>query len=293
MLEPYRAPPEWFHLVAYCSKFDAMKRLLLALCMCLFASAVWAQGFAVGFEAYQSGDYARAFRIWKPLADRADTSAQYNIGLMYANGLGVPRNDAEAVKWFRLAAKAGIAGALANLGFMYEAGLGVAQDNSQAVSWYGKAAEKGDAFAQNSLGLMYDEGRGVEQDDEIAVGLYRQSADQGLVEAQNNLGYMYEVGRGVPQDDVESVKWYRRAADQDFAAAQFNLALKYDGGRGVPQDDSRAYMWYTIALTQLPVEQLETAVSLRNVVAERMAPDSIVNADRLAKEWLKKRGRDQ
>ena len=61
----------------------------------------------------------------------------------------------------------------------------------------------------------------------------------------------------------------------------------------MPQDDSRAYMWYTVALTQLPVEQLETAVSLRAVVAARMMPDHIAAAERLAKDWLKERGRAQ
>ena len=115
---------------------------------------------------------------------------------------------------------------------------------------------------------------------------------QGFDQAQNNLGFMYEAGRGVDQDDVEAVKWFRRAAEQDFSAAQFNLALKYDGGAGVPQDDVRAYMWYTIALTQLPVEQLETALSLRNVVAERMVPERVTEADEMAKEWLNKRGRE-
>ena len=61
----------------------------------------------------------------------------------------------------------------------------------------------------------------------------------------------------------------------------------------MPQDDSLAYMWYTIALTQLPVEQLETNVTLRNVVGARMKPDQIAAAERLAKAWLKKRGREQ
>jgi TPR repeat protein len=238
-----------------------MRRLLTALCLCLFALPAWAQDFTTGLTAYEKGDYERAFAIWLPLAKGVDPSAQYNVGLMYANGLGVARNDAEAVKWFRIAAKAGVPGADGNIGFMYEAGLGVAQDNEQAIAWYSKAVEKGEA------------------------------AEQGLVEWQNNLGYMYETGRGVERDEVEAVKWYRRAADQDFAAAQFNLALKYDAGEGVPQDDVRAYMWYTIALSQLPVEQIETAVSLRNVVASRMMPDKVAQAGSMADEWLKKRGR--
>ena len=108
-----------------------MRRFFLALCMCLFATVAWAQEFADGVDAYENGDYARAYRIWLPLAERSDTSAQYNVGLMLANGLGVARNDAAAVKWFRMAAADGIAGAQSNLGYMYEAGLGVAADDIQ------------------------------------------------------------------------------------------------------------------------------------------------------------------
>ena len=157
--------------------------------------------------------------------------------------------------------------------------------------FFRKAAEQGDAFAENRLGFMYEQGRSVEQDDEAAVSLYRRAAVQGLAEAQNNLGYMYEEGRGIEQDDVEAAKWFRNAAEQDFAAAQYNLALKYDSGRGVPQDDSLAYMWYTIALSQLPVEQLETNVALRNVVASRMTPTQQAEAERKAKEWMAQHGR--
>ena len=148
-----------------------MRRLLFAIFICLIATAAGAQKLDDGQAAYEKGDYKRAYRFWKPLADKADPSAQYNLALLYANGWGVPRNSTEAVRLYRLAAKAGVAGAQTNLGFMYEHGQGVEQDDEQALSWYTKAAEKGEAYAQNSLGMMYDQGRGVGQDDEIAIGL--------------------------------------------------------------------------------------------------------------------------
>ena len=46
---------------------------------------------------------------WKPLADQGHAYAQYNLGWMYANGEGVPEDDAEAVRWLRLAADQGLA----------------------------------------------------------------------------------------------------------------------------------------------------------------------------------------
>jgi len=66
--------------------------------------------------------------------------AQYDLGVMYANGLGVPEDDAEAVRWYRLAADQGDASAQFNLGFMYVNGEGVPQDDVQAHMWFNLAA---------------------------------------------------------------------------------------------------------------------------------------------------------
>jgi len=58
-----------------------------------------------GNAAAQRGDYATALRLWRPLAEQGDAAAQYNLGNMYVKGAGVPQDDAEAVKWYRLAAE--------------------------------------------------------------------------------------------------------------------------------------------------------------------------------------------
>jgi uncharacterized protein len=55
---------------------------------------------------------------------------------MYAQGLGVEQDYAEAVKWYRKAADQGVTAAQSNLGLMYAQGLGVAQDYAEAVKWY-------------------------------------------------------------------------------------------------------------------------------------------------------------
>ena len=76
--------------------------------------------FPKGFAAYQSGDYATALREWTPLAKQGDAVAQYNLGVMYAQGQGVPQDYKTAVKWYRLAAEQGNADAQYNLGVMYD-----------------------------------------------------------------------------------------------------------------------------------------------------------------------------
>jgi TPR repeat protein len=61
---------------------------------------------------------------------------------MYARGLGVPQDYAEAVRWYRLAADQGHASAQNNLGVMYATGEGVLQDYVQAHMWYNLAASR-------------------------------------------------------------------------------------------------------------------------------------------------------
>ena len=107
--------------------------------------------------AYDRGDYAAALRLLGPLANQGDASAQFNLGLMYDKGQGVPQNHAEAVKWYRLAADQGDASAQYNLGVMYANGQGVPQNYAEAVKWYRLAADQGDASAQYNLGVMYDQ----------------------------------------------------------------------------------------------------------------------------------------
>ncbi len=117
-----------------------------------------------GRAAYQRGDFATAMRLLLPLADEGDAGAQTDLGWLYANGYGAPRDYAEALAWRRKAADQGNAIAEFSLGLMYREGLGVPQDFAQAVLWTRKAADQGHAGAQLSLGLMVRDGQGAPQD---------------------------------------------------------------------------------------------------------------------------------
>ena len=142
---------------------------LLALTfLFLFSSGVFGDDFQDGFDAHQKEDYRTAHRLWLPLAEQGHASAQFNLGLMYEYGQGVPQDYKEALKWYRLSAEQGIADAQFNLGVMYEDGLGVPQDDQEAVRWFRLSAEQGNASAQNMLGLMYSKGQGVLQDYSLA-----------------------------------------------------------------------------------------------------------------------------
>ena len=142
-----------------------------------------------GIAAYDRGDYKTAYRLIKPLADKGLPEAQFNLGLMYDNGHGVP------------------------------------QDYGEAMKWYWKAAHQGVAPAQHNLGVMYDNGQGVLQDYVEAARWYRRAAEQGVATAQANLADMYAFGRGVPQDYVLAHMWFNLAASR-YPASEIDARKK-------------------------------------------------------------------
>lgn len=157
-------------------------------------------------------------------AEQNYAPAQNNLGVMYANGQGIAKDDAQAVTWYRKAAEQGLPSAQTFLGIMYLNGQGIGQDFAQAVAWFRKAAERGDAAGQFNLGAMYVTGRGAAVNENQAGIWFRKAADQGFAAAQFSLGVMYENGNGVARDVKTAVNWYRKAADQGDEDAKKKLA---------------------------------------------------------------------
>jgi len=81
-----------------------MKSLVLVLVLLAWFVTPSNADFDAGVAAFERGDYATAFREFKPLAEKGETAAQYNLGLMYSQGRGVPQDYVQAHMWFNLAA---------------------------------------------------------------------------------------------------------------------------------------------------------------------------------------------
>lgn len=129
-----------------------------AFLLCRPVSAtVMAQNFDKGLAAAEAGDYATALQEWRPLANQRYALAQYNLGVMYDNGLGVIQDYAEAVNWYRKAAEQGYASAQTNLGFMYENGSGVMQDAVVAHMWYNIGGANGIERGLDNRGLIEEQ----------------------------------------------------------------------------------------------------------------------------------------
>ncbi|MGE5539740.1 MAG: tetratricopeptide repeat protein [Gemmatimonas sp.] len=125
----------------------------------------------------------------------------FQRGLDAAAGHGRRRNDAEAVRWFRIAAEQGYAPAENNLGYMYAEGRGVKRDDQQAVKWYRRAADRAYPPAQTSLAMMVSAGRGMPRNDLLALALYSAASGQGYAQATANVAQMYAEGRGIARDE--------------------------------------------------------------------------------------------
>ncbi len=130
------------------------KRLAIAAAlMATLAAPAWA-GIEEGYDAYERGDYAAAFREWLPLAEAGSAEAQFNIAVMFQKGRGVPADSAEALRWYRLAAWRGHADAQNNLGGMLSRGEGIPEDYVQAHMWFSLAAVRGKQSAQRNLDAL-------------------------------------------------------------------------------------------------------------------------------------------
>jgi TPR repeat protein len=180
------------------------------------------------FAAAKRGDFPTAFRLWQPLAMKGDASAQANLGYMYENGQGVPRDYQQAVMWYRKSAQQGHAKGQLNLGYMYEMGQGVPLDYPQAAEWYRKAAQQGHPQAQLNLGTMYYNGFGV-QKDYVRAYMWEDVAAASLNGERGTNNLTLIAGPMTPEQidaDVKTATTNRALVGREMTAAQIERARK-------------------------------------------------------------------
>ena len=88
---------------------------------------------------------------WFKEAVQGNPYAQYSLGLRFARGDEVERNNVEAAKWYRRAAEQGCSEAQLMLGVCFMDGDGVEQNIQESKKWFRKAAEQGDETAMDAL----------------------------------------------------------------------------------------------------------------------------------------------
>jgi TPR repeat protein len=106
----------------------------------LYCNFAQAGAFEEAMALYEKGEFEQAALLFRPLAEKGNSTAQDNLGQMYQQGEGVTQDYKEAVKWYRLSARRGNAMAQYHLGQMYNQGRGVEQSYVRAHMWYNLAA---------------------------------------------------------------------------------------------------------------------------------------------------------
>ena len=165
---------------------------ILAIVSLAFSAAVAAGNYQDGRAAYDAGDFEKALAVWAPAAESGDADSQYGMGLLYSEGIVVPMDDNEALKWFGLAAGQGHGDAQYKLGVMHANGWGVPMDEAEAMKWYMLAAGNGVTAAQVSLGTMYQNGFSVEQDKVEALKWFSVAVKLGDDDARVHQEYLAE-----------------------------------------------------------------------------------------------------
>jgi len=120
--------------------------IALGLLLISLVAPVWAD-FQAGMDAKNRGDFARALRELRPLAEQGDAQAQFYVGMLYENGDGVPTDYVKAREWYEKSAFQGHANSQFYLGLMSAFGRGGPLDLAQAYMWYSLAAGNGHARA--------------------------------------------------------------------------------------------------------------------------------------------------
>jgi TPR repeat protein len=180
-----------------------MKRVVLSL---LLISSVYAGEFDNAMQAYKNGSFIEALNGFYILAKNGDVNAQYNVGLMYAQGQGAKQDTQKAMVWYEKAAKQGYAQAQYNLAEIYH-NLGSVEPHAyeKARYWYEKAAQQGIMQAYNNLAALYMEGKGVTKSTEKAFKYLQKAAQMGDANAQLNLGIFYAWGtEGITEDKLKA-----------------------------------------------------------------------------------------
>ena len=132
----------------------------------------------------------------------------------------------------------------------------------------------------------FQKGRDAFQRGDYATALkeWTPIAEQGNADAQFNLGFMYLKGQGAPQNFETAIKWLTLAVEQGHAYAQGALGFMYLEGQGVPQNYVYAHMWLNLSAS---IGE-ELAKHNRDIVAKKMTPSQIEEAQKLAQEWVSK-----
>ncbi len=211
-------------------------------------------------------DFAEAMGLFALEADSGNGLAMYDLGRMWADGLGVEADPDTAQEWYRKALAAFLPAEKDlperkktylqyRIGKMYLAGLGCTQDYKMAADWLTRAAGKQHKYAQYTLAGLYAKGQGVEKDLERAFALYQASAAQDNPYASYELGKMFQSGTGTEKSAAQAEVHFQNAFSGFLALEkqghddklQYRLGQMLHQGTGTEEDEEGAVRYWQLA----------------------------------------------
>lgn len=231
------------------------------------------------YTAYQKGDFVTARTLWRGAASKGDLSAQYNLGLIYAEGRGVVRNPEAAMEWWRLAADRGHAGAQHNLalalvsGETLTPGRWTPSNMDDAEGLLRDAIASGFVAAEYSLGtlLLLET-----EEQEEARKLLRSASDKGSNAARFALASAYLQDKVHVGDKREALVLFLQAASSGYGQAQLELANLYALGKDVQKNEIEALAWATVAMKN----RERGAGALRSKLLDALSDEEVAIAHR-------------
>ena len=162
---------------------------LIFLIILNFSSATIASDNLKGYQALENGEYKKALYFLSYDANLGDDKAQYNLGVMYKKGLGVP------------------------------------VDHNEAFAWFFLSSNKGNILANYALGHSYYKGLGIKKNYLSAFRSFKYSAMRGHPTSRLLLGNMYYHGQGVNKNYIKAHLWWRFAEDLNLNGARQNIQM--------------------------------------------------------------------
>lgn len=216
-----------------------------------------------GYAEFKMAHYDTARAIWGALAQRGNAEANFNLGILHEDGLGVPQSIQAAVEYYEKAAVAGSSKAQYRLGLLYSVGAKIARDAVKAERWLAAAAAQGDQDAVALLAAHRGAAKTRKEQDflraetlhasgqyQAAVAIWQRLAQQGDTRSRSRLAWMLEAGQGIPRNLDQAAQLFRQSAEEGDADAQYALAVMLQTGKGQAPDPSQAEIWLRRAAAQ-------------------------------------------
>eukprot|EP01116_Phalansterium_solitarium_P013908 TRINITY_DN31363_c0_g1_i1.p1 TRINITY_DN31363_c0_g1~~TRINITY_DN31363_c0_g1_i1.p1 ORF type:complete len:785 (-),score=112.86 TRINITY_DN31363_c0_g1_i1:490-2844(-) len=182
-------------------------------------------------------DFDKAVAHYRISADAGFARAQYNLGLCYEHGRGVPVDISEAKRWFASAAEQ-------NFGMAMQSLAALDEDPEQTLRQLQAAANTGLPSSMHQLGQFFEAGKAGTADHPKALEWFLKAARTGHHAAKLDVARYYRTGfQGVPRDLPKALHWMKAAANSGSPAAAWNLSIMYEAGEGCAPNQTLAMQW--------------------------------------------------